>query len=64
MPPAGWYPDLLHAAQVRWWNGTAWTEHVELVKHGSAPQGIAINRLRDEPLVTSIEVLRAAAGFQ
>jgi hypothetical protein len=63
MPPAGWYPDLLHAARVRWWNGTAWTEDVELVKHGSAPQGIAISR-PDEPLVTPIEVLRAAAGFR
>jgi hypothetical protein len=64
LPPAGWYPDLLHPARVRWWDGTAWTNDVEHVRHDSAPSGIAINRLRDEPLVTSIEALRTAAGFQ
>lgn len=24
---AGWYPDV-SGAQLRWWDGTAWTEHV------------------------------------
>ena len=26
-PSAGWYPDPQNAAQVRWWDGSAWTEH-------------------------------------
>ena len=26
LPAAGWYPDPDNATQVRWWNGTAWTE--------------------------------------
>jgi hypothetical protein len=26
--PPGWYPDPFGRAQVRWWSGTAWTEHV------------------------------------
>jgi hypothetical protein len=25
---AGWYQDPASSAQVRWWNGVAWTEHV------------------------------------
>ena len=28
MPPAGWYPDVLDPEQLRWWDGTAWTERV------------------------------------
>jgi hypothetical protein len=28
MNPPGWYPDPLGRADVRWWSGTAWTEHV------------------------------------
>lgn len=25
-PPAGWYPEPV-TGQLRWWNGSAWTEH-------------------------------------
>jgi hypothetical protein len=28
-PPAGWYADPQNAAQQRYWNGAAWTEHVQ-----------------------------------
>ncbi len=27
--PAGWYQDPANAANVRWWNGITWTDHVE-----------------------------------
>ena len=27
MPPAAWYPDPHKARQLRYWDGTAWTEH-------------------------------------
>lgn len=26
--PPGWYPDPFGRAQVRWWSGAAWTDHV------------------------------------
>ncbi|MDC7122035.1 DUF2510 domain-containing protein [Cellulomonas fimi] len=28
-PPAAWYPDPHDAAQLRWWDGGRWTDHVE-----------------------------------
>ncbi|MES2092693.1 MAG: DUF2510 domain-containing protein [Actinomycetota bacterium] len=28
MTPAGWYPDHTGAPQLRWWNGSAWTDSV------------------------------------
>lgn len=28
--PAGWYQDPANPANVRWWNGITWTDHVEL----------------------------------
>jgi len=27
--PAGWYRDPLGIPQLRWWNGTAWTNHIQ-----------------------------------
>ncbi len=27
-PPKGWYPDPAGDARLRWWNGSAWTDHV------------------------------------
>lgn len=33
LPPAGWYVDPQHAAQMRWWDGQRWTEHL----HGGQP---------------------------
>jgi hypothetical protein len=27
--PAGWYSDPTDAEQLRWWNGSAWTQHVQ-----------------------------------
>ena len=27
--PAGWYRDPLGIPQLRWWNGIAWTNHIQ-----------------------------------
>jgi hypothetical protein len=39
--PAGWYPDPTHLAQLRWWDGQQWTEHVHPIEpvavHATAP---------------------------
>lgn len=28
LPPANWYPDPMGSAELRWWDGAAWTEQV------------------------------------
>jgi hypothetical protein len=33
--PAGWYPDHTGAAQLRWWDGGAWTENLRATAQGS-----------------------------
>lgn len=37
LPAAGWYTDPTHAAQLRWWDGSAWSEHT----HPMPPQAPA-----------------------
>ena len=27
LPPAGWYPNPDNAAELRWWDGKAWSAH-------------------------------------
>ena len=27
--PAGWYADPIDETQVRWWDGSAWTDHLQ-----------------------------------
>jgi len=31
VPAAGWYPDSIDARMLRWWDGAAWTRHVQAV---------------------------------
>lgn len=32
VPAAGWYPDPSDPARLRWWDGTAWTEHIHVIQ--------------------------------
>jgi TM2 domain-containing membrane protein YozV len=33
LPPAGWFPDPERAGQLRYWDGTAWSEHRQPAAH-------------------------------
>ncbi|MFF2050518.1 DUF1524 domain-containing protein [Leifsonia sp. NPDC058194] len=35
LPPAGWYPNPENTAEMRWWDGTAWSAHT--VPPGAVP---------------------------
>src|SRR3954449_2800898 len=38
MPPAGWYPDPYGAPDLlRWWDGSAWTQHTHEGSISQAP---------------------------
>ncbi len=43
--PAGWYQDPANPANVRWWNGITWTDHVEVKptgQHAAAAGALAL----------------------
>ena len=44
--PAGWYPDPRGEAAQRYWDGTAWTDHVD-----GTPAGVSLHRI-DEGIDT------------
>ena len=51
--PAGWYPELGGRGNVRWWDGTHWTEHV----HSPIPGGFERTRTETVSLVVGLIVL-------
>jgi uncharacterized RDD family membrane protein YckC len=38
LPPRGWYPDPSGQGALRWWDGTAWTQHVAQAPPQPPPQ--------------------------
>lgn len=36
-PPAGWYDDPMQPGVARWWDGTQWTDHVQMLPAPSPP---------------------------
>ena len=57
---AGWYQDPASSAQVRWWNGVAWTEHVR-EKPGAA-QAVMGQSAIGQAVVTETTEQRIAAA--
>ena len=51
---AGWYQDPASSAQVRWWNGVAWTEHVR-EKPGAAQ---AVTETTEQRIASARELER------
>ena len=37
-PPPNWYPDPHDAAQLRWWDGSRWTEHLHALVPAPTPE--------------------------
>lgn len=42
----GWYPDPSASAQMRWWDGTQWTEHIAPAAAHTPPPSVASPRVR------------------
>ena len=61
--PAGWYPDPNNAAQVRYWNGAAWTDHFSPVSP-STPIPPATGTTPTVPAAAGAVPLAATAGAQ
>ena len=57
--PAGWYPDPQVHGQQRYWDGTAWTEHVHVVPlfEGVVPIPLGIKGKEQRLLVTADELV-------
>ncbi len=48
--PADWYPDPLGHPQLRWWNGTGWTEQVSAAPEPLVMQSANVSWKDEEPV--------------
>ena len=68
IPPPGWYPDPQLPASVRWWDGTAWTEHRAPVWQppigpAAGPGYAAVNHDLDYLLPVNRDGFAIASGY-
>jgi len=52
LPVAGWYPDRPNPTALRWWDGTAWTDHWHQLDAGTGPSPVAPSRPPTGPTST------------
>jgi hypothetical protein len=48
-PPAGWYPDPAGSGGQRWWNGMAWSDHVQPAVAASVPTHSPVAAQQPQP---------------
>lgn len=52
-PAPGWYPDQTNSAQLRWWDGQAWTEHSKPLSPDGSEQATVVPSGWGSPSVQS-----------
>ena len=61
--PPGWYPDPTDQAQLRFWNGTAWTEHVASDPNARTTAAATPNQTPNTPVSKTRTVAILAIGL-
>jgi Protein of unknown function (DUF2510) len=52
-PPVGWYPETAESTMLRWWDGTAWTDHT-MDPEQDVAAGYAAELIADEEMVSAV----------
>ena len=61
LPAAGWFADPHDAARLRWWDGSAWTEHVH--PPATQPSAAASTPIEASSQATALQVARDDAQW-
>jgi hypothetical protein len=64
-PPAGWYPDPAEPSVIRWWDGSAWTHHLQPAPQASPdlPAAPGWFTTRNAVLALAVMLVLLALGF-
>lgn len=62
--PAGWYPDPSEAAQNRWFDGNAWTSHVQPAPAAAVPQAVPVQSSHGQTAYAAYPQQQVSGGCQ